>query len=286
MAKYMKRILLFLLCAALIAGLFPAMALASDARADKHVRVGYFTMENFMEGGADGTAQSGLTYELLCEIGTYNHWQIEYVYGDFSDLYQQLLNGNIDILPNVIATDARKEQVLFHDFMLNEEHYYVSALHENVSETAWDKTSLNGKRLATVKDAFEENFFDQWAKENGVSMEKVYCDGFDEAWEAVRAGNADYILNINNTAPGSGFTTLVEVGSQGVYFAIAKERAELVQDISYALKMMEDISPFLFSNLQQKYMNDTLSSYQLSAEEKDWLAGHAKLRIGTGGVHG
>ena len=39
---------------------------------DKTVRVGYFTMENFMEGGTDGSPLSGFTYELLCEIAVLN----------------------------------------------------------------------------------------------------------------------------------------------------------------------------------------------------------------------
>ncbi len=280
MKKYMKRVLLLLLTTFILISGLPLQAFASTAFTEKKVRVGYFTMENFMEGGADGSNQSGLTYELLCEIGTYNHWQLEYVFGDFSELYEQLLNGEIDILPNIIATKERKEQVLFHDFVLNEEHYYVSTLSKDLAETAWDSKRLNGKRLATVKGALEETVFDQWAQENSISMEKVYCNGFDDAWEAVRNEKADYILNINNTVPGSEFTTLEEVGSQDVYFAVAREREDLLQDISFALKMLEDVSPFLFSNLQQKYLNESLSSYRLTEDEKEWLTGHSKLRIG------
>ena len=123
----MKRVLIFLLTAILIAGSLSVPAAASDTHASKSVRVGYFAMENFMEGGADGTVQSGFTYELLCEIAAYNHWNIEYVYGDFSDLYKQLEEGTIDILPNVIDTEERKQQVLFHSLSLNTEHYYISS---------------------------------------------------------------------------------------------------------------------------------------------------------------
>ena len=280
MKNSIKRFLAVFLAALLTVSVFPAITFASDAHAGKPVRVGYFTMENFMEGGADGTVQAGLTYELLCEIAVYSHWQIEYVYGDFSDLYQQLLNGEIDVLPNVIATDERKEQLLFSDFMLNEEHYYISTLSDNAQVDHWEAPELNGKRLATVEGAFEEHIFDEWAASYGVSMDKVYCDSFDDVWEVVRAGNADYILNINNTAPGTDFATLVEVGSQGVYFAFAMGRADLLQDLDNALKMLNDVSPFLFSNLQQKYLNQSLSSYQLSAEEKEWISSHSKLRIG------
>ena len=258
----------------------PTVAFAGTGFPEKNVRVGYFTMENFMEGGSDGTVRSGFTYELLCEIAAYNHWNIEYVAGDFSSLYKQLVEGTIDILPNMIDTEERKEQVLFHSLALNTEHYYISAFSTTAPENDPNPAALNGKRLATVKDAFEEKYFDEWAVKNGVSMEKVYCSGFDEAWEIVRAGKADYILNINNTAPDASFLPLFEVGQHGVYFGVAKNRADLMEDIDYAVKMIDDISPFLISELQQKYLNDALSSYRLSREEEDWVRSHSVLRVG------
>ena len=263
----------------LLISFLPLRAFAEEPD-KKEVRVGYFTMDSFMEGGVDGSVQSGLTYELLCEIGTYNHWDIEFVYGDFSDLYQQLTEGKIDILPNIIDTDERKEQVLFHDLVLNEEHYYISALRSSVPDEKWDISFLEGKRLATVRNAYEELIFDEWASKNGISMEKVYCDGFDEAWQLVRDGNADCVLNINNAVPGTGFVSLCEVGEHGVFFAVAKGRQDILSDIDYALEMIKDISPFLLNDLREKYLNDSLSSYQLSPEEQTWVKEHSVLRIG------
>ena len=278
--KRRDRIWVLLFAVLLIVSSLPVAAFADDDTPEKEVRVGFFYMENFMEGGSDGSAQSGFTYELLCEIAAYDHWDIEYVYGDFSDLYKQLEQGNIDILPNIIDTEERRQHVLFHDLPLNTEHYYVSALQTGTAEEEPEPGILNGKRLATVKDAYEEQYFDEWASQNGVAMEKVYCDGFDEAWELVRAGKADYILNINNTAPDASFSPLFEVGKHGVYFAVAKDRADILGDIDYALKMIDDISPFLISELQQKYLNESLSSYRLSHEEEVWVRSHSVLRIG------
>ena len=274
-----KRIHIAFAAMLLLVSFLPLRAFADEA-GKKEVRVGYFTMENFMEGGVDGSVQSGLTYELLCEIGTYNHWDIEYVYGDFSDLYQQLVEGKIDILPNIIDTEERKEQVLFHDFVLNEEHYYLSSLQSNVPDENWDISLLEGKRLATVSNAYEEQLFDEWASENSVSMEKVTCGGFDEAWELVRNGKADYVLNINNSAPDADFVSRCEIGEHGVFFAVARGRQDILSDIDYALKMIENVSPFLINDLNEKYLNDALSSYQLSPEEKAWVKTHSVIRIG------
>ena len=279
MKNYLKKTIILLLAVLMFCTLLPA-AFAEDGHEEKEVAVGWFTMENFMEGGANGSARSGMTYELLCEIAAYNHWNIRYVYGDFSDLYRMLKEGKIDLLPNVVDTDQRRESVLFHDFVLNEEHYYISTLESTAGDGTFTASSLNWKRLATVRGAFEEKYFHEWAAKNGVNMMLRYFNGYDDAWQAVRDGKADYILNINNTSPGSGFTTLCEVGSHGVRFAVAKDREDLLSDIGHAFTMIDAVSPFLISNLQQKYLNEALSSYQLSQEEKDWLDTHDVLRIG------
>lgn len=280
MREFNTKILTFLIALLVFVSSLPITAFADTTNSEKHVRVGYFTMENFMEGGTDGSNQSGFTYELLCEIAAYNHWNIEYVYGDFSDLYKQLVNGEIDILPNTISSEERKQQVMFDDFSINDEHYYISTLDNGISANMITPDDLNGKRIATVKDALEEKFFDEWALENNVEMDKVYFKGFDEAWNSVIDGKTDYILNINNTAPQEDFITLFEVGKNDVYFAIAKNREDVLQDIDYAIDMIGDISPFLIANLRQKYLNDSLFSRMLSSEEKAWVESHDVLRIG------
>lgn len=278
--KDKKRFFACILTILLLINFLPLNVSAETYDSEKTVKIGYFAMDNFMEGGEDGSFKRGLTYELLCEIATYDHWKVEFVYGEFSDLYKQLAEGKIDILPNVISTEERKEQVLFHDLLLNEEHYCISALASNVNIDEWEKPQLNGKRIATVKDAYEGVLFDKWALENNVSMEKVFCNGFDDAWKLVKDGKADYILNINNTTPGPEFVSLCEVGESGVYFAIAKGREDILSDIDYAMDLIDEVDSFLISNLQQKYLNESLSSYQLSNAEKEWVKNHSVLRIG------
>ena len=278
--KIGKKIIAFLSLIILISGCLPTGVCAGTNSTGKTVRVGYFSMDNFMEGGEDGSPQSGLTYEILCEIATYNHWKMEFVYGEFSDLYKQLSEGKIDILPNVINTEERKQQVLFHDLLLNEEHYCISALDLKVNSDEWKTQDLNGKKIAVVKDAYEGVIFDKWALENNVSMEKVLCNGFDDAWDMVSDGTADYILNISNTTPGPEFVSLCEIGESGVYFAISKEREDILSDIDHAMELINDVNPFLVSSLQQRYLNEALSSYQLSKVEKEWLESHTVLRIG------
>lgn len=260
---------------------FPAAAYADTDESAITVRVGYFTMENFMEGGADGLPQTGFSYDLLCEMASYNHWKYEFVYGDFYDLYEQLEEGKIDLLPNVINTPEREKEVLFYDVPLNEEHYFISTRKNSEYDEDFDISMLNGRKIATVVGAYESVMFDEWAKGKHIKMEKVESPSFDGAWDLVRSGEADFILNVNNSVPDSNFLPLVEIGQHGVYFAVAKKRADILKGIDSAMKNIENISPFLINDLKQTYLSNELSSYQLTDDEKKWLEENSVLRIGA-----
>ena len=45
------------------------------------------------EGAQEGKVKTGYAYEYYQKLSEYTGWQYEYVYGEFGDLYQQLLDG-------------------------------------------------------------------------------------------------------------------------------------------------------------------------------------------------
>ena len=80
----------------LLVCLFP---LNVDAKEDnKTVKVGWYYSKGFQEGGSDDEYKSGYAYEYLQHIANYTGWEYEYVYGSWGELYDGLLNGDIDIL--------------------------------------------------------------------------------------------------------------------------------------------------------------------------------------------
>ncbi len=92
-----------LLCALLLAeGLAASCALASDSE-DRLVRVGYYENEMFEEGAREGAVKTGYAYEYYQKLSEYTGWRYEYVYGEFGDLYQKLLDGGIDFLAGLAS---------------------------------------------------------------------------------------------------------------------------------------------------------------------------------------
>ena len=263
--------------------LFSAMQFISYAATDtltevKIVRLGYFDFENYMIGDNEDAEKSGYAYELLCNIATINNWRYEFVYGDFNDLYVDLLKGKIDILPCLVYSEERAQKHLFSDEEIYEENYFVSALKDKVSKPV-EISDLDGKKLSTVTDCYQNIVFEEWAKQNGISMEFVFADSFDDSWKLLDEGKADYILNIDSAALKSGYKTLFEVGSRSSHFAVAPGREDILEQMNGAIKKIYEINPFTITHLREKYFTGTLSSFNLSEDEIKWLDGRDVIKV-------
>ena len=69
------------------------------------------------------------------------------------------------------------------------------------------------------------------------------------------------------------------IGKSGMYFAINKERSDIKTELDYAMRQLEQDSPFFKADLYKKYF--TLAYNQsLTGEEKSWLEEHGSIRIG------
>lgn len=242
------------------------------------VRLGYFDFQDYMMGAEEGTQKSGFVYDLLCEVAAINHWKYEFVYGDFNDLYAELLRGNIDILPCLVYTEERAQNHLFSDEEIYAEQYFISVLNENAAKVHSIR-DLDGKTLSTVTDTHQNEAFSEWAAAQGISMELLCTGSYEDSWNQLENGTADYILNIDSAAQDSGYTSLFEVGSGSSRFAIAPGREDIREEMNRAIDTIYDINPFTISHLKEKYLTDTLSSYILSEEELEWLSGRDVIQI-------
>jgi hypothetical protein len=82
----------------------------TNASSDEEiVRVGYYENEIFQEGAGEGEVKSGCAYEYYRKLSEYTGWEYEYVYGDFGDLYQMLLDGEIDLLAGLAWKEDRAD---------------------------------------------------------------------------------------------------------------------------------------------------------------------------------
>jgi PAS domain S-box-containing protein len=84
---------------------------AQSTNKNSKIRVGIYhntPLEDFKDGKA-----IGLYPDILNEIATKNNWKIEYVFGSWNEVYRMLLDGEIDLLPNIIYLQERDSLVDF-----------------------------------------------------------------------------------------------------------------------------------------------------------------------------
>ena len=125
-----------------------ATALAQE-KESKVVRVGWYdssynTIDKFGR-------RSGYAYEYQLKIAAYTGWSYEYVTGSWSDLLQMLVEGKIDLMSDVSYTEERAKNMLFPDYSMGSEEYYLFVAPGSQEILSSDPSTLNGKRPCRLR---------------------------------------------------------------------------------------------------------------------------------------
>ena len=107
MKRVLKGLFLLLLILGSLVSAVSFSAAADGAEAHQRVRVGWYISERFQEGDAAQARKRGYSYEYLQDVANYTGWEYEYVPGGWSELYDALLAGEIDLLAGLSYTEER-----------------------------------------------------------------------------------------------------------------------------------------------------------------------------------
>ena len=107
-----------------VAGVFQPGTSCAETQS-KPVRVGYYENEVFQEGAAEGIVKTGYAYEYYRKLSEYTGWKYEYVYGSYGELYQMLLNGDIDLLAGLAWREDRVGLISYPEAIMGSESYYL-----------------------------------------------------------------------------------------------------------------------------------------------------------------
>ena len=190
------------LCAAFLVACLLALAPAGKvARAEESatdvqtVRVGYYESHGFLEGAADGAPKSGYGYEYMQRAASYAGWHLEYVYGTWNELYEKLVNGEIDMLPGVSRIGSHVGSALFPSVSMLSETFYVYRGVFDDSLSGNDIGSFSGKRIGVVSGSNSEMNFDAWYAENGCDAQVARYASVADMRQAFNAGELDAFVS-------------------------------------------------------------------------------------------
>jgi len=274
-----KKVLCLFMVFMLIIIILPLQIFAQNKN-QKIVRVGYFQdNDGFQSGFSDSAPKSGYAYEFYQELAKYTGWKYEYVYGSWSDIYQKLVKGEVDIMGGVSKIDERLDDMLFADNIMGVESYYVFVPSNYEAIRAGDPSSLNGKRIGVNDNSYMLMLLKQYTEKNAPKCTIVAYDGTEERMSALSQGKIDGIVTVDNYMI-NGLKPIFKIGSSDYYFAVNKQRSDILNDLNYAQEKILSNSPYYISTLQKKYFNTSVVRESLTDDEMAWLGKHKQLKLG------
>lgn len=261
----------------LLPAVFPAKAAAETAPA-KVVRVGSFE-DTFNYINKKG-ARKGYGYELLETLSGYTGWQFEYVTCDWSDCFEKLENGEIDIMGDISYTEDRAEEMLFSDEPMGEEKYCLYADLSRADISTSDFKTLNGKKIGVLMGTEPEVMLTEWEEKYGLETEHVNISNNEDVKQKLANHEIDCFVSLEESFWGElGISTITCVGKSGIYYAINKDRPDIKEEIDYAMRTLEDSDPFYTADLYKRYFSMDYTPI-LTGEEKAWLREHGAIKMG------
>ena len=261
----------------LLSAMLPVKAAAETAPA-KVVRVGSFedTFNYVNEKGA----RKGYGYELLQTLSGYTGWQFEYVTCDWSDCFEKLENGEIDIMGAISYTEDRAEEMLFSDEPMGEEKYYLYADLSRADISASDYKTLNGKKVGVLMGTEPEVMLTEWEEKYGLKTEHVNVSNNEDAKQKLANHEIDCFVSLEESFWADlGISTITRVGKSGIYYALNKNRSDLKEELDNAMRALDEAAPFYTADLYKRYFSLDYIPI-LTGEEKAWLKEHGAIKMG------
>lgn len=271
----MKRFVTIML--ALLFTLAPLSALAGTPAA-KTVRVGwheapYFITDQFGR-------YSGYTYDYQQKVAAYTGWDYEYVQGGWSELLNMLKTGEIDLLGNVSYMEERANDMLYSSLPMGTEAYYIYVAPDNAEIDADDYTTLNGKRVGVAKASVQSDILSKWMQTHGITAQIVELTTSEEESLRLLGVELDAFVSMDVQANIDTAVPVWKIGSSDFYFAVSKQRQDLLGELNAALSCIQDENKYFDQQLHDKYLKNSEANLYLSTEEGAWLADHGTIRVG------
>lgn len=278
MQTLMRKSVCAMLCLLLLLSAVLPVKAAAETAPVKVVRVGSF--EDTFNYCNEKGARKGYGYELLETLSGYTGWQFEYVTCDWSDCFEKLENGEIDIMGGISYTEDRAEEMLFSDEPMGEEKYYLYADLSRTDTSASDFKTLDGKKIGVVMGTEPEVMLTEWEEKHGIKTQHVNISNNKDVKQKLANHEIDCFVSLEESYWAElGISTITRVGKSSIYYVLNKDRPDLKEELDNAMHALDEEAPFYTADLCKKYFSLDYKPI-LTGEEKAWLKEHGAIRMG------
>ncbi len=250
------------------------------ANNSKTVKVAFFTDRPYYMTTSESGTRSGYAYDYLSMISNYTGWTYEYVYGEYDELKEQFLNGEIDVFPSIIKNAGNEQKMLFPDYPMGSLICRLYTLTDNTSISYDKPETLNGITIGITKDnALGEEFRKTLSKRN-INCNFVEYQTHNKKIQAFENGNIDAIIEFEAMSKDN-WNPVMMVGDYDYYMGILPERTDLVEEINYVLDELYETVPFYNDIMYYDNFSGEGNRRVSNEEEQKWISKNKKIKIGV-----
>ena len=165
----------------------------NDTTESPPIRVGLYENEPKVYTDRDGEP-AGLFVDLLECMAAERPWRFEYVPCEWPVCLGWLEAGELDLMPDVAATEERQARLDFHRTPVTQawSHIYTRPDHSLLHFE-----DLAGTRVAVLADSVQQAYLDRRMEELDRDYQRVAVDSLHEAFAAVHDNRADAAVTNN-----------------------------------------------------------------------------------------
>lgn len=237
-----------------ILGLLVSGVLAAGE--ERIVRVGVYDNPPKI-GMVDGRPE-GFFVDLIEHIARAEGWRLQYVHGGWSDGLARLERGEIDLMPDVAISPARRQSFSFHQtpVLLSWSQVYAAA--DSGIRSILD---LKGRRITVVENSVQHEMLADLMRNFSLDARLVPVADFDRSFRLVADGQAD--AAVSNRFYGESHAkiagleaTAIIFAPSDLFFATGKGRAEdLLQRIDDHLTAMKQDDRSIYYASQRRWFS-------------------------------
>lgn len=198
----------------------------------------------------------GMAYEYQQKIAAHTGWKYEYVEDSWPNLLQMLMKGEIDLLSDVSFTKERTEHICYSSLSMGSESYYLYIDADNTVIMPEDLNTLNGKKIGVNKGSIQAGLLRDWAEQNGLSVSVVELTDNEAYFMTILSdGQIDALVSMDNLGAEKRVIPVSKIGSSDYYFAVNKQRPDLLSELNSALSAVQDEDPLYNQKITEEYVN-------------------------------
>ena len=277
--KCCRRISVLLLCLLMVLSAALPVAASAHEKEAKTVRVGWY--ESAFHRTDSFGRKSGYGYEYQQRVAIYTGWNYEYVEGSWSELFEKLVAGEIDLLSDVSYTEERAEKILYSAEAMGAEGYHVFIAPDNTEIRPDDFSTMNGKRCGVNKNSIQEQLFLDWSEKHNVHADVIELSvKTPEMLDMLKKGELDMLVTLDTYGNTADIVPVCKVGFAESYFGINKNRPDLKEDLDVAMNRIFEDNRDFNQEMTEKFNRASAVNSFLTAEEVDWVTKHGTIRVG------